>query len=412
LLLSTFIIILDYQKKGKASPKHVKKTAPWLIRAVELTHNKYLKYNLGFYYEHGLGVVTDHEKAFALYSSSANKSYIPAVDRIGKFYLKTRESGNIDYDCYDNYAAEILKQASEGKHVKWARSLEEFEQHKRRICQELMTSTTIPRMEVHKSTPIVHDTMSNYNDDNAYQGTDNRHMFAMDESAHENNDDLFADTKGYSAADMISRKSAINRTVNTFALRNSLLFNTDGFTVDAVQTMMSSEEAICNEDLYNLLSTFLAIAHKLRNKHFLANTRATRTISWLMEAVELTHNKYLQYNLGFYYEHGLGVEADKEKAWALYFTASEKGYAIASERFKLLDECSSEGFGLVDYVKSPIVKAKVNKSTEDLDQQQQSKTCLYHPFAKTHWTEDCNNNKQRIRSRKRTASTMNDDKNK
>ena len=110
-LLSTFIIIIDFEERGQALSYFVAKTKQWLIDAVELTHNKYLQYNLGFNYEHDISVDADFSKAFALYSSAANKGYARAADRMRKLYLTSRRTEHIDK--FDKYASKVMIRAIE-----------------------------------------------------------------------------------------------------------------------------------------------------------------------------------------------------------------------------------------------------------------------------------------------------------
>ena len=131
-------------------------------------------------------------------------------------------------------------------------------------------------------------------------------------------------------------------------------------------------------------------------RRFDADPSAT---TWLIEAVELTRNKYLQYNLGFYNEYGLGgVERDTSRACSFYSSSAKKGHAKALNRLKNLDGYHSlvEGDGMED----GIAKSKMRKIAGVVEGQEQCKKCIHHPFTKNHWTEDCRSKQEKL-TRKR-----------
>jgi hypothetical protein len=207
----------------------------------------------------------------------------------------------------------------------------------------------------------------------------------------------------YSAADkcIARRRQVLQRTVNEFTNRNHLTLSGSGFTLNALETMQSDETKGSNnnnKDLYHLLCTFLAVEYNsFYYRRFDADPTAT---TWLIEAVELTRNKYLQYNLGFYYEYGLGgVERDTSRACSLYSLSAKKGHAKALSRLKILD-------GYHHLVGDDgIEKSKMRKIAGVVEGQEQCKKCIHHPFAMNHRTEDCRSKQENNLTRKRKKSS-------
>jgi len=429
-LLSTFIIIIDFEEKGHALSYFVTKTKHWLIEAVQLTHNKYLQFNLGFYCEHGIGVDTDFSKAFTLYSSAANKHYARAVDRMRKLYLTSSRTGHIDIK-YDKYASKLMVRAiEEYRQMKWANTWEKFVQHKSRISQELKRSTaTAAAMKKNQTASTTNDDFckgSIYNDDNNFINKVTKYNYPLNDGGiipEQNNYSFNRNLQHIDASDhteargsnpsdkCITRKQHLQRTVNEFTNMNHLTLSRGGFTQNALADMLNDKAEGNNKDFYNLLCTFLAVEYTSNYRRIDADTYAERTATWLIEAVELTHNKYLQYNLGFYYEHGLGgVERDTSIARSLYSLSAKKRHAKASSRMETLDGYrdgmdSSCGPAFIAKSKS---RKKIAGTTEE--GQEQCKKCIYHPFATNHWTEDCYSKQENsTRKRKRASTASNED---
>lgn len=89
-LLSTFLVVADIEemRDRDRAMGGGRRTVLWLREAVNLTESRYLRYNLGFYCEHGLGVAVDYYEAVRLYKLSASKDYGPAMGRLGYCYMK------------------------------------------------------------------------------------------------------------------------------------------------------------------------------------------------------------------------------------------------------------------------------------------------------------------------------------
>lgn len=149
------------------------------------------------------------------------------------------------------------------------------------------------------------------------------------------------------------------------------------------------------------MCTFLAVEYtSIYCRRFDADPSAT---TWSIEAVELTHNKYLQYNLGFYYEYGLGgVERDTSRACSLYSLSAKKGHAKALSRLKTLDGYHRlvKGDGMNSSYRTTasdgIAKTKMRKIAVVVEGQEQCKKCIHHPFTKNHWTEDCRSKQENL----------------
>ena len=179
------------------------------------------------------------------------------------------------------------------------------------------------------------------------------------------------------AADKIAamRQAAMHKVVSDFKKQYHEILNGDGFTHSELSRLMKSEEAQSNKDLYYMLGSFRVVV-AVERKIVDAFDNVAHIAQWLIHATEVSHNRYLQYNLGFYYEHALGVDQDYSKAVNLYTSSADKGYAPAMGR---LGYCYLKGNGVgVDKVEAwqlfiqsvntlPVLEPKWRRTIQNLE---------------------------------------------
>ena len=209
------------------------------------------------------------------------------------------------------------------------------------------------------------------------------------------------------------RSTEIISVVSEFKKKHHEVLNGGGFRYTQLKQLLEEMDRD-NEHLNTLVSTFLVVEEKNRD---LAMDVGMQTVQWLIEAVELSHSRYLQYNLGFYYEHGLGVDVNYLEAVRMYKLSVKRCYGPAMGR---LGYCYLKGYGMMKpcnelalkYLKMSVNTVKklecqwgntiqrLEKSlicsapyrfigASSATTQEEMKRCIYHPKSKSHWTEDC-----------------------
>jgi len=211
----------------------------------------------------------------------------------------------------------------------------------------------------------------------------------------------------------IDRSTEIISVVSEFKKKHREVLDGGGFRYTQLKQLLEEMDRD-NEHLNTLVSTFLVVEEKNRD---LAMDVGMQTVQWLIEAVELSQSRYLQYNLGFYYEHGLGVDVNYLEAVRMYKLSVKKCYGPAMGR---LGFCYLKGYGMMKpcnelalkYLKMSVNTVKklecqwgntiqrLEKSlicsaphrflgASSATTQEEMKRCIYHPKSKSHWTEDC-----------------------
>jgi hypothetical protein len=212
------------------------------------------------------------------------------------------------------------------------------------------------------------------------------------------------------------RSTAIISVVSEFKKKHLEVLDGGGFRYLQLKQLLEEMDRD-NEHLNTLVSTFLVVEEKNRD---LAMDVGMKTVQWLIEAVELSHSRYLQYNLGFYYEHGLGVDVNYFEAVRMYELSVKKCYGPAIGR---LGYCYMKGYvkgyGMKEsnelalkYLKMSVntvkkLECKWGNTIQRLERslicsaphrllgassattQEEMKRCVHHPKSKSHWTEDC-----------------------
>ena len=213
------------------------------------------------------------------------------------------------------------------------------------------------------------------------------------------------------------RSTQIVSIVSEFKKKHCNVLDGEGFPHSSLmQLWRAAGRGRDNKDLRSLLSTFLVVASQEVLKDFnSAMEGGKKTVQWLIEAEKLSQSRYLRYNLGFYYEHGLGVDVNYLKAVEMYKLSADQGYGPAKGR---LGYCYMKGHGAtqsntaaLEYLKQSAntaekLRLKWGQTIQKLEEQvtcsapnrfldassatqEKTKSCKYHPKSKSHWTEEC-----------------------
>jgi TPR repeat protein len=285
-------------ENGDGIEKNLKKAIYWYNKAAE-NGNEDAQYNLGNCYRTGNGMEKDEKKAFEIYQKLAKQSYIDAQFQLGYCYDK-----GIGTKINKIKAIELYKIAAEKGHNVAQYNLGLLYKNGEGIEKNLK-----------KAIYWYNKAAENGNEDAQYNlGNCYRTGNGMEKD----------EKKAFEIYQKLAKQSYIDA---QFQL---------GYCYDkGIGTKINKIIAI---ELYKIAAEKGHNVAKYNLGLFYKNKKKLEEAIHRYNKVAVNGNEDVQFQLGYYYDKGIGTEINKIKAFELYKIAAEKGHNVAQYNLGLLYE--------------------------------------------------------------------------